>query len=345
MSGSPASQAVGPATAPTAGRTGFFHWLGFGLLVLVTILGAGWTLLALWYQASADWRFPAMSGVIAAAIGLILLGWNGGLRQAIAWGWLAVLALAVGLWWSMIQPSDSRNWIPEVAHGVTGVVEGQRVTLSNVRDFEWRTETDFTPRWQTRTYDLDDLTSVDLFSSVWDSPAIAHTLVGFGFRDGAHVVFSAEIRREEGEAFSEIGGFFKEFELVLIAAEENDIVRLRTDARGERVSRFPLQVTPEQARAMFLAYVELGNRLAEKPAFYQTVTSNCTTIIYQLARLVDGRVPLDWRILMSGHLPGYLYDLGLVRTDLPLEAVVRKALIHRVPGDGRPFSQAIRAAP
>lgn len=345
MSAGPASQAAHPATVRTRPRTPILRWLGFGLLVLAIVLGTGWTLLAIWYQAAADWRFPAMSGIIAAAIGLILLAWSGGLRLVIAWGWLIVMAVVIGLWWSLILPSDSRDWMPEVAHGVTGVLEGPRVTLSNVRDFEWRTETDFTPRWQTRTYDLNDLTSVDLFSSVWDNPAIAHTLVGFGFRDGSHVVFSAEIRREQGEAFSEIGGFFKEFELVLIAAEENDIVRLRTDARGEQVSRFPLQVTPQQARAMFLAYVALGNRLAEKPAFYQTITSNCTTIIYQLARLVDGRVPLDWRILFSGYLPGYLYDLGLVRTDLPLETVVRNAVIHRVPGDGRPYSKAIRTTP
>ena len=157
--------------------------------------------------------------------------------------------------------------------------------VRNVRDFEWRTRQDFAPRWRTEVYDLDDLVSVDLISSAWANPAIAHTLISFGFSDGRHLVFSAEIRRERLEVFSEVGGFFKAFELVLIAAEERDIVRLLTDVRGETVSRFTLQVAPEQPRALLVSYLEAGNALAQKPRFYQTITTNFTTVIFKLARL------------------------------------------------------------
>ena len=197
----------------------------------------------------------------------------------------SVAALAVVALWSSIRPSNDRDWAPDVAHGVTVEIQGSHLVVRNVRDFEWRTRQDFAPRWRTEVYDLDDLVSADLISSVWANPAIAHTLISFGFSDGRHLVFSAEIRRERLEVFSEVGGFFKAFELVLIAAEERDIVRLLTDVRGETVSRFTLQVAPEQPRALLVSYLEAGNALAQKPRFYQTITTNFTTVIFKLARL------------------------------------------------------------
>lgn len=333
----------GPAvTAPAGHRRHWAHRAGLVLLVFVLALVTAWTLTALSYQAPDTWRGLAMSVTAAAALVLALLADR---RQALAWAGTAALVLAVGLWWGSIRASDSRDWAPEVSRTVTGTVEGSRVVLHDVRDFTWRSETDFTPRWDTRTYDLDTLKSVDLFSSVWGNPAIAHTLIGFGFSTGQRVVFSVEIRRERTEAFSEVGGFFKEFELALIAADENDIVRLRTDARGETVSLYPLKVTPEQARGLFLSYVALANDLAAHPAFYQTATSNCTTVIYDLARLVEPGVPFDRRILLSGYLPDYLYEHGLIPRDRPLAEVRRAAVIVPQRGAAAPYSDAIRARP
>lgn len=329
-----------PAGPSVAGRRRqAARWIGLVLLLAALGLGTAWTVTALSYQAPEGWRGAAMAASGAAAFALAALALH---RQALAWAGAAALALVVGLWWGSIHPSDSRDWAPEVAHTVTGAVEGNQVVLHNVRNFDWRSETDFTPRWETRAYRLDELRSVDLFSSVWGNPAIAHTLIGFGFASGERVVFSVEIRRERAEAFSEVGGFFKQFELALIAADENDIVRLRTDARGETVSLYPLTVTPEQARGLFLSYVALANRLAAEPAFYQTATSNCTTVIYDLARLVEPGVPFDWRILLSGHLPDYLYDHGLIARDRPLAEVRRAAVIASQRGVAAPYSAAIR---
>lgn len=313
---------------------------GLCLLVLVVVAGTGWTMAALWFQAPQALRMVLMACAVVTGAGLI---WLASRRPARAWAGVLVAGLAVGLWWSSILPRNDRDWAPDVAHIVTGRVEGNALTLYNVRDFEWRGEDDFTPRWQTRRYDLDQLNSVDLFSSVWASPAIAHTLIGFGFANGERIVFSIEIRKEKGEAFSEIGGFFKEFELALIASDENDIIRLRTDARGETVSLFPLKVTPEQARHLLLSYVALGNRLAEQPEFYQTLTSNCTTIIYQLARLAHPGIPFDWRILLSGYLPDYLHEHGMLKDGGPLDEIRRQAVIAPQNGRAEPYSAAIRA--
>lgn len=306
------------------------------LLVGLAILAAlVWTVVALQYQGVGLLRVLAQ--VVAAAAALVLgwQVWRG--RTARALVGLLVAAVVVGLWWSSIKPMADRDWAEDVARGVTGQVEEGIVTLRNVRDFTWSTPDTFTAAWRDETVRLSDLKTVDLVTSVWANPAIAHTLISFGFADGRHIVFSAEIRRERGEAFSEIGGFFKEFELVLIAATEADMIRLRSDVRGESVSVFPLQLTPDQREALFRSYISLGNELAETPRFYQTVTSNCTTIIWRLARTVDDRLPLDWRVLLSGYLPGYLHDLGLLEGPLEEARVAPRPDVVR-----QDFSRAIR---
>lgn len=300
----------------------------YGVWLGAVGLATAWTLMALWYQSPLPWRSLWIATAIGTAIAIpILTRGRPRLRFAVL---LAALAI-VALWWSTIRPSNARDWATDVAHGVTAEIHGSRLVVSNVRDFQWRTRQTFEPRWRTEVYDLDDLVSADLISSVWSNPAIAHTLISFGFSDGRHLVFSAEIRRERHEVFSEVGGFFKEFELVLIAAEERDIVRLRTDVRGETVSRFPLRIATDQARALLVAYLEAGNALDRKPRFYQTITTNCTTVIFRLARLVQPGVPADWRILISGYLPDYLYQHAMIRTDVPLEEVKRQAVIPHSP--------------
>ena len=312
-----------------------------GLTAIATALGAT----GLFYQSPAPWRWVFMAGTLVVATLIVRVART---RPVAGWAVLAVALLAGALWWGSILPSNDRVWESDVERGVTADIESRAVVLHNVRDFDWRSETDFTPRWITHRYNLDQLTSVDLVSSVWASPAIAHTLISFGFEGGARVVFSAEVRREKGEAFSEVGGFFKQFELVMIAATERDIVRLRTNIRGESVTLLPLKVSKAQAEGLFRRFAARANQLAARPEFYQTVTTNCTTVIFELARQVDSRVPLDWRILLSGYLPGYLYDLGIIRNDLPLEQVLRDAAIsdraRRLPPSAD-FSQGIRAAP
>lgn len=309
------------------------------LLGLAIVAALAWTLTALQYQGVGVWRVLAQVAAVAVALALGLLVWRG--RSARPLVGLLVAAVVVGLWWSSIKPMADRDWAEDVARGVTGKVEEDIVTLRNIRDFTWSTPDTFAPAWRDETLRLSNLKTVDLVTSVWANPAIAHTLISFGFADGRHIVFSAEIRREKGEVFSEIGGFFKEFELVLIAATEADIIRLRSDVRGERVSVFPLQLTADQREALFRSYINLGNQLSEKPRFYQTVTSNCTTIIWRLARTVDDRLPLDWRVLLSGYLPGYLHDLGLLEGSL--KQALHNARIAPQPDVAREdFSRLVR---
>lgn len=300
--------------------------------------------LALWFQFSGRMRLALLLLLCVAFLGLFRLWWSGRLRSV----WVAFIGLLLvsGAWWSTIQPSNDRIWAVDVAHGVTADVMGNVVTLNHVRNFNWRTTTDFVPRWETREYALDQLSSVDLLTSVWGNPAIAHVLVSFGFEDGQHVVFSAEIRREKGEEYSAIAGFFRRYELVLIAADERDIVRLRTDVRKESVSLFPLRVKAETRRQMFLEYLALADALETGPEWYNTATTNCTTVVWQLARALAPGIPFDWRVLLSGYFPQYLYDLGVISPDLPLVETLSRAVRQPVGAagpDGAAFSRRLRA--
>jgi len=182
-------------------------------------------------------------------------------------------------------------------------------TLHNVRNFEWRSATDYDAHWETRSYDLSTLQSVDMVLSYWGHPAIAHTMVSFGFSDGQYVVFSVEIRRKLGDTFSEVGGFFRRYELAVLASTEQDSLRVRTNVRGEDSYLYRIQMPKEAAQSLFLSYVDTANQLRDHPRFYNTVTANCTTIIYQLAKKIVPGLPLDYRLLLSGYLPEYMFEL------------------------------------
>lgn len=279
------------------------------LLGVIIALFACWGGLALCLRApvSHGARVALLAIWIALALGaLAALVWPTWRPAGYAY---AVALLALLVWWRRIRPSNNRAWIPEVAQQTYGEVDGNHVTLHNVRNFDWRTRTDFTPHWETRRYALNELESVDVALSYWGRPAIAHALVSFGFGKDRYVVFSVEIRRKEGDLFSEIGGFFKRYELSIIASTEEDSLRVRTNVRGEDGYLYRIHMPLDEARSLFLAYVDSANQLRHTPRFYHTLTANCSTIVFQMARRIVPGLPLDYRQLATGYLPEYLYEL------------------------------------
>ncbi|OFA01749.1 DUF4105 domain-containing protein [Duganella sp. HH101] len=298
-----------------------------------------WGVGALWFQAA-----PALAVVWGAAsmVALVLWWWRRSARVLLPW--LAAVVLMMG-WWSTIKPSHERVWADDVAHMVTGRVQGSVVTLDQVRNFDWRSDTDYTQRWEQRQYDLSQLQSVDVALSYWMGPAIAHTLVSFGFADGRYLTFSIEIRKERGESFDAIAGFFKRFETVLIAADERDILRVRTNVRGEDMYLYRLKMPPEVMRSLFLSYLDEGALLKREPRFYNTLIANCTTIVFEMARRIDPGLPLDWRLLASGYLDRYLFDIGALAGQGGFDSLRQQAHITgkaRVAGSAKDFSHRVR---
>lgn len=327
------------------GRFGRIVLRGVGALIV--LLSSAWAALALWYQFPGS---PAVKGAVVALWGLFALAAVIGVvigRRKLPFIYVGGFAILLA-WWMTITPRNDRIWADDVAMATRANVDPNNpdlITLTQVRHFDWRSETDYTPRWEARTYDLKRLAAVDMALSYWAGPKIAHTLVSFGFEGGDHVTFSVEIRKEKGEAFSEIGGFFKEFELSLIAADERDILRVRTNVRGEDVYLYRVGLSPAAMRSLFLAYTEKANGLADRPRWYNTITANCTTIVYEMVRLIVPGLPLDTQLLFSGYLPEYVYDVGGLAKGHSLEELRRTGRITeraRAADRDPNFSQAIR---
>jgi hypothetical protein len=318
----------------------------WGVLIVCGLAVAGWTALALWYQAPGG----AMSRVIFVIAwvvvlgGLVLLARCDRVKAGLGFGGCL---LAVAVWWSSIEPRLDRAWAPDVARTVTGRIDGDILTLENVRVFAWTSASEAREAWETRRYDLSKLVETDLILSYWGMGAIAHTLVSFGFSDGQRVVFSVEIRRETTERFSSVAGFFKVYEFAFIAAEEQDILYLRTNMRKEDTYLYPLALSPQAGVALLRSYVSAANERAVEPAFYNTLTTNCTTVIFDLARLVVPGIRTDWRILASGYLPGYLADHEATRWQGAEAELRRRAAIsakaQALASPGEDYSRVVRA--
>ncbi len=222
-----------------------------------------------------------------------------------------LLGFALGLFWYFgMDAKQDRDWNPEVARMLHYEQVQDQVTLHNVRNFDWHADGRYTEHWETRQFNLKQITGVNIITSYWMGPKIAHTLVSFDFADQAPLTFSIEIRKERHEEFSAIGGFFRKYELSLVAADEKDIIYTRSNIRGEQVYFFPIQMNPQEVQALFQEYLRKADALAAKPRWYNTLTSNCTTLLFDMIQSVSQkRFPADYRLLASGYLPNYLYDL------------------------------------
>ena len=319
------------------------RWVSTCLLWLVLAGLTLWAFGALWF----DFPFAALRKVTAIlyALGALGLGifvknrWRA--RACIAGGFFIVLA-----WWLTLQPSNNRAWQPNVARTAWAEIDGDRVILHNLRNCEYRTETDYTPRWETREVDLARLRGIDLAITYWGSKWIAHPIVSFQFDQALPVCFSIETRLESGETYSAIGGLYRRCELIYVCADERDVVRVRSNFRqGEDVYLYRTTVTPAAARERFLEYLATLNALNAKPRWYNAVTTNCTTSI-RTQRAATQRAPWDWRILLNGFADEMLYEQGaLAASGLPFTELKARAPINaaaRAANDAPDFSERIR---
>ncbi len=322
------------------------------LLLVLTLIGTTvWAVLAIYF---GDSHSSKVQTFIAAVFGLFGLGTLVGLGFAGCRKYLlvaySILFVAILCWWLLaIKPSNERQWQPDLAKLPYATVNGDTVTVYNIRNFDYRDEFDFSPAYYSKTFDLNKLEGVDLFAVYWMGPAIAHTIMSFNFGDKDYLAVSIEARKELNEGYSTIKGFFRQYELTYIVADERDVIRLRTNYRKnppEDVYLYRLKPPKENVRRLFLEYLRKINELHEKPAFYNTLLDNCTTAIWFNTRVNPRHLPFSWKILLSGYLPEYIYESNGLSTRLPFEELQRQAHINPVAqaADQSPdFSQRIRA--
>ncbi len=302
-----------------------------------------WTIALALRLPGPSWLAEGAAALYALATAVLFVAVRP-LRRALGLWAAGVLVLLV--WWGTIRPSNDRDWVPDVQRLATAEVRGDTLVLHNVRNFDYRSESDSTPRWEDRTYDLAGLRGLDLVLSHWGAPGIAHTIMSWEFADGQHLAISIETRREKGEEYSALRGFFRQYELYYVVADERDVIRLRTNYRGEDVYLYRIRVGPEGARALLLDYVATLNALAAKPQFYNALVDNCTTGIRVHARHVHAAGPWDWRILAPGTIDEMLYERGRLDTSRPfaeLRAASGITARARAADAGPDFSRRIRA--
>jgi len=300
--------------------------IGWALLTVISLELAGWGAMALHYSGPR----PAVLAN-ALAVGLVLatvvtLGWVRPVGRMLLG--LAVLFGAFHLWWGSLTARNDRDWQSDVARPAHVEIVGDSMTVQNLRNFDYRSETDFTEHWETRTFDLSKLSGLDLFMSYWGSPSIAHTIMSWEFSDGQHLAISIETRKEKGEEYSPIAGFFKQYELYYVVADERDVVRLRTNSRNEQVYLFPMRTPVVRARTILLDYVASINALDATPDWYDAATANCTTTILTHVKNVGLSLAFDRRLYINGHLDELLYERGIIDTSRPYPEVRQASQIN-----------------
>jgi hypothetical protein len=106
----------------------------------------------------------------------------------------AVLRLVL-CWLGIAPASNDRDWLPEVAVALWANRDADMITIHGVRNVDYRTETDFTSRWEDRIYDLRALDPGNLIAVYWAGEAIAYIMVSFRFGSRDYLVVSIETRK------------------------------------------------------------------------------------------------------------------------------------------------------
>ena len=338
---------AGKRDAPASGRTllaRFFGWLIKAVWILCEVLLIGWGFLAVYYS-----NLPWANGRLALAVcfaGIAIWAiWLSRRRRAITV--FVLLLIGVVGWWISILPSHNREWRPEVAVMPRATIDGDRVRITGVRDFSYRSRNDFTVHYEEREVQLSHLTGLDFFVSYWSEGPVAHTFVSFIFDNAPPLSISIETRPEVGEGFDPLASLFKQFELIYVVGDERDLVRVRTNYRNETVYLYHLNTPVESVQKLLLIYLGRINELADRPEFYHLLTNSCTINIIRYANAAGRNGTFNLRHLLNGFIDSYLYHSGRVNTTLPFEELRRRSLINdvaRAAGNAPDFSDRIRAS-
>ncbi len=305
---------------------------GLVLLAVLTAATGVWGALALFYSGPQvdDLPYVLAAAFAAASLATLLALGIGRWRWRTLAAYVALFAVLL-LWWRGIEPSNERDWQADVALLPYATIDGDFVTMHNIRNFDYRSETDYTPAYYDKRFDLRQLEGADVVAVYWMGPAIAHVFVSFAFAGGDHLAISIETRKAKGQGYSTLRGFFRQYELYYVVADERDVIRLRTNYRHdppEDVRVYRVRAPVENIRRVFMEYVKQINSLTTRPEFYNTLTTNCTTSAWIHTMVNEEHLPFSWKILASGYVPQYLYEAGRLDTSVPFAELERRARVN-----------------
>jgi hypothetical protein len=312
---------------------------------LVIALLAGWCVAAL----AIDVRVAGLRIPLAVVYALIVIVVAIKFRFGVRAGLICVACTAVVMvWWFSLAPTNVGDWQEDVSRVASAEIHGDTVTIHNLRNCHYVTEKEYSDCWSDRTVKLSDLRHMDLFFTTWGVKWIGHPIVSFDFGNGQHIAFSIEARYKGGQDYSALLGFFRQYELIFVAADEMDLIRLRTNFRkDEEVFLYRLNLDPAVGRAIFTTYIGYLDKLHDHPEWYNALTRNCTTTLdTQIAASVPNPKPWNYQLLLNGTLDELLYERGRFVTDgLPFAELKQRAHINPVAhqaGNSADFSALIR---
>jgi Domain of unknown function (DUF4105) len=316
------------------------RYCGFTLLVPVILIAWAWAYGALHYDGPSKWLALAQAAAILAVFVFVKCWWR---KLAIFGAWFAIVLA----WWLSLKPTNAGDWQPDVAQLPSAEINGDEVTIHNVRNCDYRTVSDYTPRWETRTVNISKITGVDIAINYWGSPWMAHPIISFQFSDAPPLCFSIETRKRPGQRYSAIGGLYRQFTLIYIVADERDAIRVRTNYRkNEDIYLYRTTVTVAGARERFREYVRVLNEMRDKPRWYNAITTNCTTAIRAQHPAAE-RMKWDWRLLVNGKGDELMYERHAIATGgLPFAELKQRSLVNaaaKAANDDPDFSARIRA--
>ena len=325
------------------------NWPIRGMWLLFRVLLIAWATLAIYYSNLPSAGLRAALAIFFAALATWLLWLS---RDRRAFVVFVVLFLGVVAWWLSISPSHDRPWRPEVAIMPRATIDGDRVRITGVRNFEYRSVSDFTVRHEEREVQLSHLTAVDFFVSYfsvsrWSGGLVGHTFLSFIFDNAPPLSISIETRPEVGESFNPVASLFKQFELIYVVGDERDLVRVRTNFRKETVYLYRLNASPDNVRRLLMVYLKRINELADRPEFYHLLSNSCTINIIRYLNAAGRRGRFDIRHLLNGLIDSYLYHSGRIDTTLPFDELRRRSRINeaaQAANDAPDFSDRIRAS-
>ncbi len=287
------------------------HWIVVVGVTVVAVICSSWAFGAVWFDAPFGAGNKLAAALLLTLFAVLLVFVRGFWRKV---GSFVLVFAAILFWWLSLSPTNDRNWQPDVANTAWAEIDGDQVTIHNVRNCDYRSETDYTPRWETRTFHLSKLSGVDLFINYWGSSLMAHPIASFRFSDSLPVCFSIEARKIVGQNFSPIASLYRQAELIYVVADERDSARVRAVYRHEDVYLYRTSISTDRARERFLEYLHTLNVLRTRPHWYNVLTTNCTTNIRE-QHPVNERMPWDWRMLVNGKGDEMMFERRLIATD------------------------------